>query len=110
MFVSAVLTFPPPFPHPMNAQKEFDLPDQISGAEPVPGGFKSKKVEVFKKMSQVSNSMKFSLGIGDALGLFTLSPSFSYAHKTLTNTSRYLEEVRAHVSAYRLFTNNMSNL
>jgi len=81
--------------------KEFDLPDQISGAEQVPGGFKSKKVEVFKKMSQVSDSMKFSLGIGDALGLFTLSPSFSYAHKTLTNTSRYLEEVRAHVSAYR---------
>jgi len=81
--------------------KEYDLPDQISGAEPVPGGLKSAKVEVFRKLDQVINSMKLSVGIGDALGLFMLSPSLNFAHSTLTNTSRYLEEVRAHVSAFR---------
>jgi len=81
--------------------KEYDLPDQISGAEPVPGGLKSTKVEVFRKLDQVINSMKLSVGIGDALGLFMLSPSLNFAHATLTNTSRYMEEVRAHVSSFR---------
>lgn len=81
--------------------KEYDLPDQISGAEPVPGGLKSTKVEVFRKLDQVINSLKLSVGIGDALGLFMLSPSFNFAHSTLTNTTRYYEEVRAHVSSFR---------
>jgi len=81
--------------------KEYDLPDQISGAEPVPGGLKSTKVEIFRKLDQVINSMKLSVGIGDALGLFMLSPSLKFAHSTLTNTSRYMEEVKAHVSSFR---------
>jgi len=81
--------------------KEYDLPDQINGAEPVPGGLKSTKIDIFRKLDQVINSMKFSVGIGDALGLFMLSPSLNLAHSTLTNTSRYMEEVKAHVSAFR---------
>jgi len=80
---------------------EYDLPDQISGAEPVPGGLKSTKIDVFRKLDQVINSMKLSVGIGDALGLFMLSPSLNFAHSTLTNTSRYIEEVKAHVSSFR---------
>ena len=80
---------------------EYDLPDQISGAEPVPGGLKSTKIDVFRKLDQVINSMKVSVGIGDALGLFMLSPSLNFAHATLTNTTRYMEEVSAHVSAFR---------
>lgn len=81
--------------------KEYDLPDQIVAAEPVPGGLKSTKIEIFRKLDQVVNSMKASVGIGDALGLFMLSPSLNLAYSTLTNTSRYLEEVSAHVSAFR---------
>lgn len=80
---------------------EYDLPDQVVGAESIPGGLKSAKVEIFRKLDQVINSMKLSVGIGDALGMFMLSPSLNFAHATLTNTSRYIEEVRAHVSAFR---------
>ena len=90
--------------HISTQQKEYDLPDQIIGAEPVPGGLKSTKVEIFRKLDQVINSMKLSVGIGDALGLFMLSPSLNFAHSTLTNTSRYIEEVRAHVSSFRYKT------
>jgi len=81
--------------------KEYDLPDQVNGAESVPGGIQSTKIEVFRKLDQVINSMKLSVGIGDALGLFMLSPSLNFAHSTLTNTSRYIEEVSAHVSSFR---------
>jgi len=83
------------------ANKEYDLPDQVNGAESVPGGIQSTKIEVFRKLDQVINSMKLSVGIGDALGLFMLSPSLKFAHGTLTNTSRYIEEVSAHVSSFR---------
>ena len=61
------------------------------------------KVEVFREMQQVINSMKLSIGIEDTAGIFMLSPSFNYAHSTLTNTSRYLEEVSAHVSSFRYY-------
>jgi hypothetical protein len=77
------------------------MPDQIQAAESIPGGIKNSKVEIYKSLDQVINSMKFSVGIGDALGLFMLSPSLKLAHSTLVNTSRYIEEVTAHVSAYR---------
>jgi len=79
----------------------FDLPDQFLGSEPVPGGLKEVKTEVFRSIEQVTRSMKLKVGVGDALGLFSLSASVEHAHSTLTNRSRNIEEVSAFVSAFR---------
>ena len=82
-------------------QKLYDLPDEFSGGEPVPGGFRKTHVEVFETVEEVEKSMKTSLGIGDALGVVSLSPSLSLVHSTIANSSKNVEEVTAFVSAYR---------
>ena len=82
-------------------QALYDLPDQIIGAESVPGGLTSTNVEVFEDMDEVTTTMGLSVGIEYTPGAFTLTPSFNFAHTTFSNSSRYIEEVQAHVAAFR---------
>ena len=77
------------------------MPDEFSGGESVPGGFRKTQVDVFQTLEEVEKSMKASVGIGDVLGVISLSPSLSLVHKTITNTTKNVEDVTAFVSAYR---------
>ena len=58
-------------------------------------------MDVFQTLEEVEKSMKASVGIGDVLGVISLSPSLSLVHKTITNTTKNVEDVTAFVSAYR---------
>ncbi|CAG0901068.1 unnamed protein product, partial [Darwinula stevensoni] len=84
-------------------QTEYQLPDQIWAMTPVPGGWFSSNVEIFKSYQEVKRSRSTEVGAkGGIFGFgFSASRSYMYMQDTITNHSRYIEEVSAFETAVR---------
>ncbi|CAG0897826.1 unnamed protein product [Darwinula stevensoni] len=82
---------------------EYQLPDQIWAMTPVPGGWFSSNVEIFKSYQEVKRSRSTDVGVkgGFLWFSFSASRSYMYMQNTITNNSRYIEEVSAFETAVR---------
>jgi len=79
---------------PSEGEKSYEtkkLPDQIESVTPKRTSSSSEKVEIMKTCRDVRNVMKANAGIGDILGLFSLSGSYEKMTSSVTNKSVYLE-------------------
>lgn len=82
---------------------QYDVPDQVWHVNRVPGGWLSSEVKIFKDYKEVKRTMSSDVSGGITLEKFAFSASSSYSRMqhTITNTSKFIEQVSSFDSATR---------
>ena len=80
------------------------MPDQVWDISRIPGGWLNANTQIFKNYHEIKRTMTTSAGLGLNLfkGAFSASGSYERSQHTITNSSKFIEEVSSYSSAVRV--------